>query len=102
MIDHTRVHRGCQQAIDEELTDDALKNSIREFEEGLTRDPLGANLYKKRVAVGSKGKGGGLRTILVYKAANDKIFCIEVKLPEPETFTDSRQNGLCRRLHARI
>ena len=36
------------------------------------------NLYKKRVAVGSKGKSGGLRTILVYKAADDKVFCVDV------------------------
>ena len=65
-------------ATDEGLTDDVLKDAIKEFEEGLTGDALGANLYKKRVAVGSKGKSGGLRTILVYKAADDKIFCVEV------------------------
>jgi len=73
-----KTKRFAKLATDEGLTDEALKDAIKEFEEGLTGDALGANLYKKRVAVGSKGKSGGLRTILVYKAADDKIFCVEV------------------------
>lgn len=74
-----KTKRFAKLATDEGLTDEALKDAIKEFEEGLTGDALGGNLYKKRVAVGSKGKSGGLRTILVYKAAaDDKIFCVEV------------------------
>jgi hypothetical protein len=65
-------------AAGEGLTDEALKDAIKEFEQGLTGDNLGGNLYKKRVAVGSKGKSGGLRTILVHKAADNKVFCIYV------------------------
>jgi hypothetical protein len=65
-------------ATDEGLTDVALKESIEEFEEGLTGDALGGNLYKKRVAFGGKGKSGGLRTILVHKAADSRVFCIHV------------------------
>lgn len=73
-----KTKRFAKLATDEGLTDEALKVAIKEFEEGLTGDELGASLYKKRVAVGSKGKRGGLRTILVYKAADDIIFCVEV------------------------
>ena len=68
----------AKRANGEELTDEALRSAIEEFEGGLTGAALGANLYKKRVAVGSKGKSGGLRTILVYKAADDKVFCVDV------------------------
>jgi len=60
------------------LTDTAIKAAISEVEKGLKGDALGGNLYKKRVAIGSKGKSGGLRTILVFKDVKDKVFCIYV------------------------
>lgn len=73
-----KTKRFAKLASDEDLTDEALKDAIEEFKLGLTGDAIGANLYKKRVAVGNKGKSGGLRTILVYKVAGDKIFCVDV------------------------
>lgn len=54
-----KTSRFARDAITEGLTDVALKAAIKEFEEGLTGNALGGNLYKKRVAVGSKGKSGG-------------------------------------------
>jgi hypothetical protein len=58
------------------LTDDALKKAIAEVEQGLVNAVLGGNLIKKRVAVGNRGKSGGLRTILAYKGDDGIIFCI--------------------------
>jgi len=71
-------------AEDEGLTDETLRTAISEFENGLTGAALGGNLYKKRVAIGSKGKSGGLRTILVYKQADDKVFCIHLFAKQDE------------------
>jgi hypothetical protein len=73
-----KTRKFAKLATDEGLTDKALMDAIKEFEEGLTGDPLGGNLYKKRVAVGSKGKSGGLRTVLVHKASDNNVFCIYV------------------------
>jgi len=60
------------------LTDEGLIEAIKEIEQGLTGDALGGNLFKKRVAIGSKGKSGGLRTIVAYKTSTNNIFCIYV------------------------
>lgn len=68
----------AKHATSEGLTDRVLKDAIEEFKQGLTGNALGSNLYKKRIAVGNKGKSAGLRTILVHKAADDKVFCIYV------------------------
>jgi hypothetical protein len=56
-----------KNAASEGLTDEALKKAIAEIEQGLVNAVLGGNLIKKRVAVGSRGKSGGLRTIMAYK-----------------------------------
>jgi hypothetical protein len=71
-----KTKKFAKDAESEGLTDAALKAAIEEFKNGLIDATLGGNLYKKRVAVGSKGKSGGLRTILVYKAGDKKLFCV--------------------------
>jgi hypothetical protein len=48
---------------------------VTEIEKGLIDANLGGHLYKKRVAVGGRGKSGGVRTLLAYKSA-DKVFFI--------------------------
>ena len=60
------------------LTDIALSDAIRELQEGLVDANLGNNLFKKRIAVGNKGKRGGLRTIIDYQAAAGRLFCIHI------------------------
>jgi len=92
-----KTQKFAKLATGEGLTDEALKDAIKEFEEGLTGDALGANLYKKRVAVGSKGKSGGLRTILIYKAADNKVFCVDVfPKKKKENITKTELTGLKR------
>ncbi|MGH9549317.1 MAG: type II toxin-antitoxin system RelE/ParE family toxin [Terriglobales bacterium] len=56
-----------------ELSDVALAQAAAEVVAGLIDAKLGGNLVKKRVAVGSKGKSGGLRTILVHKHIEEQI-----------------------------
>lgn len=60
------------------LTDEAVKQAVEEVRKGLIDANLGGHLVKKRVAVGNKGKSGGLRTIIVYKASADDVFCVYV------------------------
>lgn len=45
-----------------------------EMEKGLIDATLGGNVYKKRVALGGKGKRGGARTIVATRSAGHWFF----------------------------
>jgi hypothetical protein len=62
----------------ERLTDETLKTAIKEIGQGLIDAYLGGNLIKKRIAIGSKGKSGGICTVLAHKGPTGNIFCIYV------------------------
>src|SRR3989338_4597375 len=51
-----------------------LINAIDEITRGLFDANLGGHIYKKRISIGSKGKRGGARTIIAYKAHNKSLF----------------------------
>lgn len=59
----------------EGVSDSALKAAVEEMANGLIDADLGGQVYKKRVAVGGKGKSGGVRTLLAYKV-DDKAFFV--------------------------
>ena len=54
----------------EGLSDDALQIAVDEMERGLIDADLGGHVVKKRVAVGGRGKRGGVRTLLAYKSGD--------------------------------
>jgi len=56
------------------LTDTALIKAVDEMNQGLYEANLGGNTYKKRVAIGNRGKRGGVRTIIAFKAHGKAIF----------------------------
>lgn len=58
----------------EGLSDDLLITAVAEMEAGLVDASLGGNVYKKRVAIGAKGKSGGVRTLLAYQSSNKAFF----------------------------
>jgi hypothetical protein len=58
-----------------ELNDDLLVEAVKEMSEGLYEANLGGNIFKKRVPLGARGKSGGARTIIAFKA-NDKAFFV--------------------------
>ena len=58
------------------LTDEALEGAVIEIANGLIDARLGGNLIKKRISIGSKGKRGGLRSLIVYKSPKENIFCV--------------------------
>lgn len=51
------------------LTDNALWTAVLEMSQGLIDADLGGHVVKKRVALRSKGKRGGARTIVATKLA---------------------------------
>ena len=58
----------------EGLSDDTLRRAVNEMERGLMDADLGGHVMKKRVAVGSRGKSGGVRTLLAYKSGDKAFF----------------------------
>ena len=61
-------------ATKEGLDDDALRAAVDEMERGLIDADLGGHVVKKRVAVGGRGKSGGVRTLLAYRVADKAFF----------------------------
>ena len=56
------------------VTDLALLEAVAEMECGLIDTNLGANLYKKRVALPGRGKSGSTRTIIATQFAGVLFF----------------------------
>lgn len=63
-------------ATDEGIDDVALAAIVKEMEGGLTGDSLGSSVYKKRMQVQGRGKRGGARTIIAYRARKIAIFMV--------------------------
>ncbi len=61
-------------AAKEGIGDEALVKAVEEIESGLVDANLGGNVVKKRVAVGERGKSGGVRTLLAYQVGNKAFF----------------------------
>ena len=57
------------------ISDEVLMSAIEEMNQGSYDANLGGNVYKKRIALGNKGKRGGARTILAFKV-NERAFFI--------------------------
>jgi hypothetical protein len=58
----------------EDISDKKLADAVKEAEKGLHDGDLGGNVIKKRVARAGKGKSGGYRTIIVYRARSRAVF----------------------------
>jgi hypothetical protein len=59
----------------EGINDSALRTAVDQMQRGLVDADLGGYVFKKRVAIGGRGKSGGARTLLAYKAGG-KVFFI--------------------------
>ena len=66
--------RFARWASSEGLTDSMLLVAVAEMERGLVDADLGGHVYKKRVALGGRGKSGGGRVVLVYRAGDVAFF----------------------------
>ncbi|MDZ7781967.1 MAG: type II toxin-antitoxin system RelE/ParE family toxin [Halioglobus sp.] len=58
----------------EGLSDAALLAAVEEMTRGLVDANLGGRVFKKRVAVGRRGKSGGVRTLLAYRTGDKAFF----------------------------
>ena len=58
----------------EGLNDQVFWVAVDEMERGLIDANLGGHVVKKRVAVGGRGKSGGVRTLLAYRMADKAFF----------------------------
>ena len=76
------------------LTDRALIKAVEEIEKGLLEANLGGNLYKKRVATATKGKRGGLRTLLAYKKGKVIFFIYGFEKGQKENISDQDEEYL--------
>ena len=61
-------------AAKEGLSDGALQAAVEDMAQGLVDADLGGHVFKKRVAVGGRGKSGGVRTLLAYRVGEKAFF----------------------------
>jgi hypothetical protein len=57
------------------ILDDALILAVKEMNQGTFEANLGGSVYKKRIAIGNKGKSAGVRTIVAF-VVNERAFFI--------------------------
>ncbi len=62
-------------ADEEGVTDAALLDAVDEMSRGLIDANLGGQVFKKRVGIDGRGKSGGLRTLLAFRA-DDRAFFV--------------------------
>jgi hypothetical protein len=58
------------------LSDAVLCRAVQEISTGLTHANLGGGVYKQRIARKGKGKSGGFRTIVFFKAHTIAFFIL--------------------------
>lgn len=81
-------------AKDEGLTDSDLLSVVKEMEDGLTGNNLGGNVYKKRVKLEGRGKRGGARTIITYKAKDKAFFIVGFAKNEKDNIDSNEEHAL--------
>lgn len=57
------------------ISDDELASAVDEMSQGAYEANLGGSVYKKRIAIGNKGKSGGARTVVAF-IVNERAFFI--------------------------
>jgi len=58
----------------EGMSNSQIVEIVKEVEAGLHDGDLGGGVFKKRIAIRSRGKRGGLRSIIAYKQNDKAIF----------------------------
>lgn len=71
---HRSFHHFHQWAKSEGISDKLLKNAVDEMKNGLYDANIGSSLYKKRIALPSRDKSGGYRTLLAFRKQERAVF----------------------------
>jgi hypothetical protein len=74
----------------EEISDKNLREAIERAERGLIDADLGGGLIKQRVARQGKGKSGGYRTIIAYRAGDRAVFVLGFAKNEQDNLEPSQ------------
>lgn len=62
-------------SVKHDISDEMLTSAVNEMNSGAYEANLGGSVYKKRIAIGNKGKSAGVRTVLAF-LVNEKAFFI--------------------------
>jgi len=81
-------------AVNECLSEQTLIEAVAEMEQGLIDANLGGHVVKKRVAIGGRGKSGGLRTILAFKLRDKAFFLYGFAKNQQENIEDKELKAL--------
>jgi hypothetical protein len=74
----------------EKITDDRLADAIARAERDLIDADLGGGLIKQRVARPGKGKSGGYRTLIAYRAGSRAVFLFGFAKNERDNVSDAQ------------
>lgn len=66
----------CEWAASEQLADKQLLDVVNDMEKGLAGTALGSSIYKKRMPLPGRGKQGGARTLIAYRAGTFAVFLV--------------------------
>jgi hypothetical protein len=83
-----------RRAKDMGLDDNVLFNAAKELSQGAYEANLGGNIYKKRIALGNRGKSGGARTIVAFKIKDKAIFLYGFPKNERGNITQKEEAAL--------
>jgi hypothetical protein len=78
----------------ENLDDKSLRLCVDEMDNGLIDADLGGQVFKKRIAVAGRGKSGGVRTLLIYKAGTTAYFIYGFAKNARANIKDNELKGL--------
>jgi len=76
------------------LSDKALREAIREIQDGLVDADLGGGVIKKRVSLPGRGKSGSTRTLLATNKNNRWIFVFGFEKNERDNITSKELEAL--------
>jgi hypothetical protein len=78
----------------ERITDRELKKAVTEMQAGLVDANLGSGVYKKRIAVNSRGKSAGARTLVAFKTGTHIFFIFGFLKNEQDNIDKKELKGL--------
>ena len=89
-----KVKRFSKWARIEKITDKVLMEAAKEIQQGLVDASMGGYVFKKRIPINGRGKRGGARVILAYKADERLFFMYGFSKSEKEDISQSEKESL--------
>ena len=74
----------------EKISDASLADAVARAERGLLDADLGGGIIKQRVARAGKGRSGGYRTVIAYRARSRAVFLFGFAKSERDNVSDAQ------------